>query len=320
MTTDLVAAKRPTVRRGHRLIRKLRVHFRHGSLYSFMTFAGRFRSFRCLIQWLARQLRPVEASDRLALPGVVMADVGPDEATRILRKDGLLTGLRLQETALSALRAALHTETCYGSGSPDYPFLYSDRHAAEQRYGRRFLQGHYYGLTKIPAVKQLASDAFLRSVAAGYFRATPKLVGIRAWWVFACDASMRDRANVGQWFHYDVDDYLALSAFFYLSDVEPTSGPHVAVLGTHQWKSARHIWKLSRNRTDAEILQTYGVGRVRTICGRAGEGFLEDPFCFHKGQDPTGGDRLVLQLRFALYDYGTGADSAHRNWLAADQV
>jgi hypothetical protein len=40
-----------------------------------------------------------------------------------------------------------------------------------------------------------------------------------------------------------------------------------------------------------------------TICDRAGIGFAEDPFCFHKAITPQNRDRLILELKFTLNNY-----------------
>jgi hypothetical protein len=249
-----------------------------------------------------------------------MVDFDPGIGAKTLKKDGVLTGLRLHDTVHSELRDALLSQLCYGSADLKYPFFYKDKLGAERRYGQRFLQGHYYGFAKPgSAANRVAADASLNSLLREYFRADPLLVGVRAWWSFACDASRQERINAAQQFHYDVDDYLALSVFFYLTDVDPAAGPHIVVRGSHIKKRLRHVVSLSRCRSDQEMLDIYGADKLQMICGQAGSGFVEDPFCFHKGQEPTARDRLLFQLRYALHDYGTGSDSAHQEWMAADR-
>jgi hypothetical protein len=103
-----------------------------------------------------------------------------------------------------------------------------------------------------------------------------------------------------------------------VTDVDASAGPHIVVRGSHGKKKLRHILSLSRVRSEGEMLKTYGAENLQTICGPSGSGFIEDPFCFHMGQEPTGRDRLVFQLRYALHDYGMGSDSVHREWMAVD--
>jgi hypothetical protein len=61
-----------------------------------------------------------------------------------------------------------------------------------------------------------------------------------------------------------------------------------------------------KGRSDAEIESSYGLERQIVSCGRAGSGFAEDIFGFHKGLHPESGDRLIVQVRYGLRDYGTG--------------
>ena len=108
-------------------------------------------------------------------------------------------------------------------------------------------------------------------------------------------------------FHYDLDDYRFLKFFFYLTDVDDKSGPHICVRASHKYKKFSHIL-LRKRETDREIIDSYGEESLVTICGEAGFGFVEDPLCFHKGLTPTHKDRLLLQIEFATTDYGMQND------------
>jgi hypothetical protein len=101
--------------------------------------------------------------------------------------------------------------------------------------------------------------------------------------------------------------YRALTFFFYLTDVGLSNGPHVYVRGSHMEKPVRYVASLLKGRS-AEIDRSYGRERQAILCGPAGFGFAEDIFGFHKGASPENGDRLVVQLRYGLRDYGTGAN------------
>ena len=54
---------------------------------------------------------------------------------------------------------------------------------------------------------------------------------------------------------------MSMSVFFYLTDVDMSCGARVAVRGTHQRKTLRHLWSPMGTRTDEEILQAYGRSR-----------------------------------------------------------
>ena len=100
-------------------------------------------------------------------------------------------------------------------------------------------------------------------------------------------------------FHYDAEGYLLLYFNFYLTDVDALSGPHITVQNSHGRKPLRFLF-LSANQSDEEITRRYGTENVVTICGKAGFGFVEDAYCFHKALPPRSRDRLFLQLRMMV--------------------
>ncbi len=239
------------------------------------------------------------------------------EVGRTLERDGAAVGLTLRPHVVRQLRAALEPRLCYGFGQSEYAFRNAERADAEQRHGHQFLQAHYYGLEQIhPLFGQLRDDPSLTRLFGNYFRCEPVWTGTRVWWSYAVDATEEQRRQFGQAFHYDVDDYQSLNLFFYLTDVDLDGGAHVFVRGSHREKKLRHVLKLRRSRKDSEMEHDYGADRLVNLCGPAGYGFVEDPFCFHKALHPHRTDRLILQLRFALTDYESATQYAHSAQLA----
>jgi hypothetical protein len=56
------------------------------------------------------------------------------------------------------------------------------------------------------------------------------------------------------------------------------------------------------------VAATYPKERIVEITAPAGTGFAEDTLCIHKGLTPTRTPRLLLQVQYALFDYGTMHD------------
>ena len=71
-----------------------------------------------------------------------------------------------------------------------------------------------------------------------------------------------------------------------------------------------------RRYADAEIEQTYDPVAIREICGQAGTGFAENTLCIHKGRTPVRHPRLLLQLQFAMFDYGVMHDRRRQQDLS----
>jgi hypothetical protein len=159
------------------------------------------------------------------------------------------------------------------------------------------------------AITKIINDPLLISIASQYFGgAKPLFIQSRLFWTFAKNVEDYTQEDYSQrsnlYFHYDLDDYSCLRFFFYLTDVDPLSGPHVCVRGSHAKKKLTHI--LSRSRVgceDEEIINYYGSDKVVSVQGSAGLGFVEDSTCFHKATRPVCHDRLMFQITFAINSY-----------------
>jgi hypothetical protein len=159
-------------------------------------------------------------------------------------------------------------------------------------------------------VRDLVTDPVLQWIAGRYLESMPKFVGANLWWTFPVVPLERDRDLHAHLFHRDVDDFRFFKFFFYLTPVEPGDGAHVCVLSSHV-KPPRSEpgdpWNL-RRYSDQEIAGTFAAENILEICGPAGTGFAENTLCIHKGLTPTDQPRLLLQLQFALFDYGVMHD------------
>ena len=101
-------------------------------------------------------------------------------------------------------------------------------------------------------------------------------------------------------YHFDLDDWHALKFFFYLTDVDQDSGPHVYVVGSHRRRSLKHQLTLLVGHPADEIVGFYGPDSLLTITGPAGKGFVEDPFGFHMGTVPNKAPRLMMEVGFGV--------------------
>jgi hypothetical protein len=182
---------------------------------------------------------------------------------------------------------------------------------ARSRIGRPFLLAQYFNAARsCPAIAALTRDALLVEAAGRYLRVRPRLVGVNLWWSYPAQASHAERDVAAQLFHDDLDDFRFIKFFFYLTDVDELAGPHIAVRGSHTSKRPESWLEILRIRryTDDEITRRYGDANIVTITGVAGTGFAEDTSCIHKGLPPVRSARLLLQIQFALNDFGNQND------------
>jgi hypothetical protein len=284
---------------------KSQPYLRGGLGHFFMYVLGRFRAVRLAMVGLysLRRNPPLAVANQANY----VQEVDVDAAANTIFKDGFVHGLRLRPEVVDELLTFSSMATCFGDGKTEFPFNYRDREAAEQQFGHTFRLGRYnHAFLASPVLQALATDKQLVAIARKYLRTTPVLLGARMWWSFAGPAATEDQKKAGQGFHYDIDGYRALTFFFYLTDVGMSRGPHVYIRGSHVKKRLRHLVSMYKGRSDEEITASYGMERQVVSCGPAGSGFAEDIFGFHKGLSPESGDRLIVQLRFGLRDYGTG--------------
>ena len=269
----------------------------------FMYVMGRFQpvrrvaaaSYRCFSRRKAIAASPVSS----------LTDVDVSRAIASLRADGMADGLRLRPEAIEELTTFCENSICFGDGRRQHPFLLKNRAQAEAAHGANFSVGRYLGaVSTCSRLRSLTTDPTLLAIARGYLGTEPALVGARIWWSYPASSDQTRQKDDGQLFHFDLDDYRAISFFFYLSDVDEGAGPHVFVKGSHNWKPMRFLLSLGKSKSDGEIVKAYTAAKVTTVCGEAGSGFVEDLFCYHKGAHPTKSDRLLLQVRFGFKKYG----------------
>jgi hypothetical protein len=279
-------------------------YIKGGPGHFFMYVLGRFRVVRLAMVGIYSLRRSTPSPTSQA---TYIQDVDVAAAARTIAKDGFVHGLSLRPEVVEQLLAFSSMATCFGDGKTQFPFAYRDREAAEQQFSRTFRLGRYnHAFLASPVLQALASDKQLLAIARKYLKTEPVLLGARMWWSFAGPVTAEEQKKAGQGFHYDIDGYRALTFFFYLTDVGMTNGPHIYVRGSHVKKKLKHIVSMYKGRTDEEIAESYGLERQVVSCGPKGSGFAEDIFGFHKGLSPETGDRLIVQLRFGLRDYGTG--------------
>jgi hypothetical protein len=228
-----------------------------------------------------------------------------------LREDGVAFGLQLPESLVEDIRSYAQHSRCYADRRPTLGFGLKYRSQAEKTLGKPILLAQYYNVaTECPAVGQLLSDPALLWIAAKYLESMPRFVGANLWWTFPVKPLEEDRDLHAHLFHRDVDDFRFFKFFFYLTDVGNDDGAHVCVIASHLKPPLIRPgdrWNI-RRYSDAEIERCFPADRIVEIVGAAGTGFAENTLCVHKGLTPKRQSRLLLQLQFALFDYGVMHD------------
>ncbi len=290
--------------------------FKRSPGYATMRGAARFPSVRRFVTDIKSTLsyqkyQPfvLECEDKI--DSSFFKDVDRKRFVEDLESDGLAFGLTLPKEAVSEIQQFARDSVVYADRDPKKGFYYSDREIAENKLGKTILVAQYFNARQCGVIDRLVTDPFLNWVAASYLKSVPTFVGCNLWWTSPVQASEEDRNKHAHLYHRDVDDYRFFKFFFYITDVKNGEGAHVCVR-----KSVRNPprirpmdrW-LVRRYADDEINNYYPPSDILEIIGQAGTGFAEDTLCIHKGSTPKSEPRLLLQLQFALFDYGITDDN-----------
>jgi hypothetical protein len=259
---------------------------------------GRFVAIRNLLWKFGETFVAEPSSDGTLFPGT---DI--DEVVRTLHTRGICTGLQVPEATVRAIRAFADRTTCFGNLDRNLPFLPEDHHEAELKYGNPILVGHFHDLIEqCPELIALRNDPVLKAIAATYLRTNPVLINSRLWWSFPTSNYAEEALNRAsqERFHFDMNDWRSVKFFFYMTDVDDESGPHVYVSDSHRLRVARHQWTLFVGKTETDISAAYGERNILRLHGPAGFGFAEDPFGFHMGTVAHSKRRLIFEVEYGV--------------------
>ena len=255
---------------------------------------GRFYCLRQLSRWLSVESKKIQtARSRL------FADLDPSAVVSSLQQDGMTAVFQLPPETVAGIHQYAANAPAVANEDPSLSFVMSKKDEAEAKLGKPVIVASYPEIQKSLDVKSLLNDPLLNDVAAQYIGSDVK-ASARMWWSFPVAATREDRLRFAQGtFHYDPDvDFRALKYFFCLTDTDENSGAHECVIGSHRRKGLRHLFTLFVGQSDQEIERFYGRHNIRKMNCAAGQGFAEDPLCFHKGNAPTENPRLMLELLF----------------------
>ena len=219
-----------------------------------------------------------------------------DAAVQGVRRDGYYV-FRQQAPAhlVDAIRNHAERVPCEARGAGRPKEVYPRSAPLVGRYDI-----HEEQALECPAAQDFATDPALALIAQRYLGQPVLMDEVAFWWTTTKRA---EDANLNaQLFHQDRDRLSFLKFFMYLTDVEPDTGPHVYVRGSHR----RIPWSLRADgRIDDAAIRSAGLwGDVRELTGPAGTIMAVDTIGLHKGKTPISADRLAIENEFATSLFG----------------
>jgi len=252
-----------------------------------------------------RALRTLHSPPSGNLKGSIFGSIAIAEIVTSLERDGLFTGIRLPQHIVDDLNEFALKTPCYGNHIKKLRFLPQEYKDAQSRCPSPILVGHYMDkIFDCPIVDQIEKDPLLIEIASRYLRTTPCLINSRMWWSFRAEHLDEGTLKLASQnlLHFDMDDWSSIKFFFYLTNVDVDSGPHVYLRRSHRRKRLRDQFTIFLGKPDSKTIDFYGRDNLVTICGPAGFGFVEDPFGFHMGTVTQKDPRLVLEIEYGISD------------------
>lgn len=158
-------------------------------------------------------------------------------------------------------------------------------------------------ILKSPLIQNLVCDPVILDIAQEYLGALPVFDFVAMWWHVKSDSPDKEAA---QYFHFDMDRLRWIKFFFYITDVNKDSGPHMFVPKSHR-DGALPFKLRSKGYTrlsDEEVTQYFHHDTWKEFTGQSGTMIVEDTRGLHKGKHVNHGDRLVFQIQYTSSLFG----------------
>lgn len=243
----------------------------------------------------------------------ILGNLDVNSIAATIETDSCYQGLQLPEDVVQELLEFASSTVCYINRDLKRPWRCKGTEQVGANLPKNSRLCSYMSNSKLSStLKKLEKDPGILAIAAKFLGAQAVHMGSEISWSFPVAGTHVQQREAAQVFHYDLDDYRFIKFFFYLTDVDISSGPHAYIRGTHKHKKWLHqlIGTRCADIDDEKIVECYGAQNVVNVCGKAGFGFVENPLCFHKGTQPTEKPRLMLQIEYAINDYG----NIHEAW------
>ena len=264
--------------------------------------------FEIVRDWATMLLkRPTKSHEIGQAEASVLGNLDVNAIAATIETDSCYQGLQLPEDVVQELLNFASSTVGYINRDLNRPCRYRGTEQVNAGLPKDARVCSYMSNSKLSStVKKLIEDPGIRAIAAKFLGAQPVHMGSEISWSFPVGGSHVEQRRAAQVFHYDLDDYRFIKFFFYLTDVDLSSGAHTYIRGTHKGKKLLHQLVSTRcaDIDDEKIVEFYGAQNVVNVCGKAGFGFVENALCFHKGTRPTEKPRLMLQIEYSVNDYG----------------
>lgn len=176
-------------------------------------------------------------------------------------------------------------------------------------YDRNNLVANLYDLDaqvllENPIIQNLITDESLLATAQAFIGPSVRLHNVAMWWSNA-DFHNVSKDGAAQLYHVDMDTIRWINFFFYLNDVDTNNGPHCYVARSHR-EAPKEVYRDGRI-SDEDVAKHFKPEDAVELTGPKGTMLAVDTTGLHKGKALIKGERLLMQIRFAVNYFGSGA-------------
>lgn len=220
-------------------------------------------------------------------------------AVREMGKTSVAFGLQLSSEMVPSIYEYASNNFCFEPGYTG-EFKIDDLENGYLNKERRVFCALVSDLSNCQTVQKITSDPILLKIASSYLGYYPSLITQHLTWSIKSNLPVEEvKKNYPPTnFHYDVAGYNFVTAYFYITNVDLESAPHVMIANSHRNKPWSMLL-LSGRHSDENVYKYYGYEDEMVIVGKAGFGFFQDPSCIHKLLPPVTQNRLVFQIRYS---------------------
>ena len=223
-----------------------------------------------------------------------------EEAQRIaagLKDDGMaFAGPIVTRRELDDIMEYLSTKNCYDPRHPEMPGFSDPKDVHSTCFHAYYCDDD---VVAAPHLMKIANHPVLIEALELLFGCKPTITSALIWWLFSSyDYSDSEREQF-LWntnnMHRDIDDWLQIKLFIYLTDVNDTTAPHLFIKGSHKG-GVSHGKKV----ISIEAAEHNCSDKIEKVVGAAGLAWLENPFGFHVARRAEQGNRLMAAISYSL--------------------
>lgn len=253
-----------------------------------------------ILQNQLQSLNPTVYQNRLEIRRQsIFTDIAVQKAVADLRDCGVAFDLQIPMNMVTEISEFASVNPCKEPGF-NADFFADDVKNGHLQSERYVMRGLVNNVRDCQAIEAIVHDPLLLEIVHEYLKYWPTLITQHLTWSFASDLPESEikKSYPPTNFHYDIAGYNFMTAYFYITDVDINSAPHIMIKQSHKYKPL-YMLLASNCQADDAILNHYGRDKQIVITGKKGFGFVQDPSCFHKVKPPVTSNRLLLQIRYS---------------------